>query len=359
MRLVPIECIKEGSFLGKTIYDNDGRILLREGVKLNDNYINKIRKLGIFSLYINDEYSSSEIEDIIKPELRQKSIKILKDSFSYIQNNFKNSASKQNNYFNDITIIANEIIQELVARKNLMINLVDIKSMDNYTYQHSVNVSVLSLVLGIQLQLNKVELYKLCTGALLHDIGKVFIPKEIIQKKDKLTSEEYAIIKEHTTRGYDYLKNNIDISPVSRIIILQHHEKIDGTGYPEGKKGDKINKLAKIVAIADVYDALTSDRPYRRALSPNEAIEYILGSGQTHFDYKMVQAFAKCIVPYPVGTLVRLSNNDIAVVEKNFPHFALRPTVKIIKSENISSVGKSIDMMHELDLVIKGIEYSL
>jgi len=355
MRLVPIECIKEGAFLGKTIYDNDGRILLRQGVILNNNYIDRIRQLGIFSLYINDEYSAVEIEDIIKPELRQKSIKILKDSFLHIQHFHK----KNEEYFNSIFDIANGIIDELIGRKDLLVNLVDIKSIDNYTYQHSVNVAVLSLIIGIQLQLDKVELYKLSTGALLHDIGKVFIPKEIIQKKGKLLPNEYDLVKEHTIKGYNYLKNNIDISPVSRIIILQHHEKIDGTGYPDGKKGNDINKLARIVAIADVYDALTSDRPYRKAMSPNEAIEYILGSGQTHFDFEMVKAFAECIVPYPVGMLVRLSNNDVAVVEEIFPHFALRPIVKVIKSDNVSDVGKVINMMSELDLVIKGTEYSV
>ncbi|KYH35723.1 cyclic di-GMP phosphodiesterase response regulator RpfG [Clostridium tepidiprofundi DSM 19306] len=355
MRLVPIECIKEGAFLGKTIYDNDGRILLRQGVILNNNYIDRIRQLGIFSLYINDEYSSAEIEDIIKPELRQKSIKTLKNYFSHIQNYHK----KNEEYFSSIFDIANSIIDELAGRNDLMVNLVDIKSMDNYTYQHSVNVAILSLIIGIQLQLNKDELYKLCTGALLHDIGKVFIPKEIIQKKEKLLPEEYDLIKEHTTKGYNYLKNNIDISPVSRIIILQHHEKVNGTGYPDGKKGNDINKLARIVAIADVYDALTSDRPYRRAMSPNEAIEYILGSGQTYFDFEMVKVFSECIVPYPVGTLVRLSNNDVAVVEKIFPHFALRPIVKVIKSDNVSTIGKVINMMSELDLVIKETEYAM
>jgi HD-GYP domain-containing protein (c-di-GMP phosphodiesterase class II) len=367
MRLVPIECAKNGTFLAKTIFDNNGRLLLREGMALNDKYVRRIKELGIYSIYIKDEYSNVEIEDVIKPEIRQKSIKTLKDSFASVNQyipasneNFSNTAlNKSNEYFDSIASITEEILEELTSKRNIMVNLVDIKSMDNYTYQHSVNVAVLSLVLGIQLQLNKRELYKLCTGALLHDIGKVFIPENILNKEEKLTLEEFEIIKSHSLKGYDYLKGNLDISPLSRVIVLQHHEKVDGTGYPDAKKDDEINKFARIVAIADVYDALTSDRPYRRAMCPNEAVEYILGSGQKHFDYNMTKAFLKCIVPYPEGTLVRLNNDDIGVVIKTYQNFALRPMVEIIKSNEETHIGKNIDLMEKLDLVIKNVEYNI
>ncbi|MCY6372087.1 HD-GYP domain-containing protein [Clostridium ganghwense] len=368
MRLVPIECVKDGCYLGKTIFDNNGRVLLRDGVKLNNNIIKKIKSIGIFSIYINDEYSNVEIEDIIKPEIRQKSIKVLKESFSSLEKyNFNINPSKCKNdilkerekYFNSISQIAEEILDELLSKKNVMINLVDIKSMDNYTYQHCVNVSVLSLVLGIQLQLKKSELLDLCIGALLHDIGKVLTPKEIINKEGPLTDEEFEIIKEHTTKGYEYLKGSLDISSTARVIVLQHHEKVNGTGYPEGRTEDRISRFSRIVAIADVYDALTSDRPYRRALSPNEAVEYILGNGQTQFDYEMVKAFAAVIIPYPEGSLVKLSTNDIGLIEKIYPFFPLRPKIKIVKSKNESKVNTSVELMHELDIVIEGVAYEV
>ncbi|MCY6485266.1 HD-GYP domain-containing protein [Clostridium aestuarii] len=368
MRIVPIECAKEGCFLAKTIFDSDGRILLREGVQLNKTILNRIKSIGIFSIYIHDEYSTIELEDIIKPEIRQKSIKVLKESFSntdkYMFNlnttSYSNKMLKERqDYFNSINKIAEEILEQILFQENIMINLVDIKSMDNYTYQHCVNVAVLSLILGIQLQLKKSELLNLSIGALLHDIGKVMVPKEILNKEGPLNSEEFELIKQHTSKGYKYLTGNINIPAPARVIVLQHHEKVDGSGYPEGRKGNRISKLSKVVAVADVYDALTSDRCYRRALSPNEAVEYILGSAQTQFDYEIVKAFASAVIPYPKGSLVELSTGDIALVEDIYPNFPLRPKLKIIKSTDKNKINTILELTEELDVVIKDIAYEV
>lgn len=371
MRLVPIECVREGSFLAKTIYDNDGRVLLREGVKLNQLFINRIKLIKIYSVYINDEYSDNVIEDVIKPELRQKAIKTIKDTFisfekyslystrgksSTIETEFVKEKQK---YFQSIGDIASNILDEILSQRNVLINVVDIKNLDSYTYQHSVNVAVLSLVIGLQLQLNKYELLSLCMGALIHDIGKVFIPKEIIEKYDKLTDKEYQLVMEHSEKGYEYLKGSPDISAPARIVALQHHERYNGKGYPEGRRGDEINKLAKIVGVADVYDALTSDRPHRRALSPNEALEYIMASGGTLFDYNVVLAFSKAVVPYAEGTVIRLSSGDIAVVEENNPNYPLRPKVKVVRPVDPAKKIFHVDLMEDLGIVIDGVQYDV
>lgn len=369
MRLVPIQYVKAGSFLAKTIYDDRGTILLREGVQLTENYIKRVVQLGMFSMYINDEYSEKNVEDIIKPELRQKAVRTIKDTF-YSFEKFNLNATKNNvqdkkyiaekqNYFKAIGDIVKEIMEEMLCKKTVLINIVDIKSMDNYTYQHCVNVAVLSLVLGIQLQLDRKKLYDLCLGALIHDIGKALVPEEILKKNNKLTEEETSIVREHTKRGYDFLKGSIDISATARIIALEHHEREDGKGYPDMRKDDEINELAKIVAVADVYDALTSDRPYRKAMSPNDAVEYIMANGQTQFSYEVVKAFSKCIVPYPEGTIVRLSNGEIAVVEDVYPNFVLRPKVKIINKKNTKGEAIYRDLRNELEIVISGLQYEV
>ena len=249
--------------------------------------------------------------------------------------------------------MASELIEEVMSKKGLMINLVDIKSLDSYTYQHSVNVAVISLVIGIEMQMHKFELLDLCIGALVHDIGKAFIPKELLNKEGKITNEEYRIIQQHTTKGYEYLRGVYDISVPSRIIALQHHEKISGQGYPEGRNGEIISNLSKIVAVANIYDSLTSERIYRKAMSPNEAIEYIMATGGNEFDYKTVRAFAKSVVPYPVGTLVKLSTGDIAVVENGLPNLPLRPDVKIVYSKNIDNIGKRLELIKEIGVVIE------
>lgn len=367
MRLIPIECVKEGTYLAKTIFDNEGRPLLREGAKLSNKIIEKIKSIQVYSLYIIDEYSDMEIDDIIKPELRQKAITSVKETFSSLDKFSKSSPSKYSNklikerelYFESIYDVAEELLDQILSDNHVMVHLVDIKSLDNYTYQHCVNVAVLSLILGIQLQLNKYDLLDLCIGALVHDIGKSFIPTTLLFKEGPLTKDELLIMKTHTTLGYDYLRNISGISAKSRIISLQHHEWYDGTGYPENRRGEEINKFSRIVSIADVYDALTSDRPYRRALSPNEAIEYIMANSSTQFDYEIVKAFSRIIVPYSKGTLVKLSNGDIAVVEDTLPNFPLRPNIKIVKSSDPSRNGLKIKLVKSLSLVIENIQYTI
>ncbi len=194
----------------------------------------------------------------------------------------------------------------------------------------------------IELRLNKNDLYNLCIGALLHDIGKAFIPKDILLKKDKLTDEELSIVRDHTAKGYEYLKSNSYLTAPSRIIAFQHHERLDGSGYPNGLKEGQINKLAKIVAIADVYDAFTSDRPYKKASPPHEALEYIMGAAGRYFDFDMVQAFVRKVIPYPVN-----------------PNFPLRPKVRIVQQLATSVKMEYIDLLKENNLVIEGIQYEI
>ena len=336
MRFIPIEIAKPGDYLAKSILDDGDRILLNKDILLTETYLLKIKRLKISSIYIKIDHSEILIDDVIKQE------------------------SETQPYFEATGTIGTNIIAKIRSKKDIMTTLTAIKSMDHYTYQHSVQVAVFSLVLGVQLQLNKDQLYELCIGALMHDIGKILIPKDIILKTGPLTDEEFTTIKEHTNRGYGYLKGYLDIPESSRIISLQHHERMDGCGYPYNVKKGYISRFARIVAIADVYDALISDRPYRKAICPNDAIEYILSKSDTQFDYEMVRSFSKAIVPYPTGTLVKLSTGDIAIVTDVFRNFGLRPEVIIIKkgtNYNSREIGETVSLMEHLDIVIKNVEF--
>lgn len=371
MRLIPIGCVRPDTYLAKTIYDHEGKPLLKAGALLTKRVIKKLREINIYSIYVIDEYSSSEIQDIIKPELRQKSIKKVHDSFMNLEklylepylcaSSYKRNEilKKQDSIIKELYNVAYELLDNILSNKNVLVNLVDIKTMDNYTYQHSVNVAVLSIVIGMGLKLNKSRLLDLALGALLHDIGKIFVPKEILLKPGKLTPEEYDEIKKHPKRGYEYVSKFSFISSVSKIIILEHHEKYDGTGYPDGISADQINLLANVVSIADVYDALTSDRPYKKPMCPNDAFEYILGNADKMFRFDIVNIFSKVIVPYPEGTMVKLSNGDIAIVQGTPCDYPLRPIVKVIKSEEKEKEGSIIDLAESLSLVISNIEYNL
>ena len=364
LRLVPLSHVKEDYILGKTIYDGQGRVLLMKGVFLRSSLVQKLKELGYSSVYINDGLSIGEIEDIIKPQIRQKAVstlsKVISDMAKLSEEKPDESTAKilkEKTYKNvdNLRDISSEIVNELMVRKDVMVNLVDIKSSDNFTYAHSVNVAVLSLVLGISLSLNRYELYDLALGALLHDIGIIFVPKEIARRRKSLNDEELTKYKLHTSKGYEHLGKIKSVKPVVKVIVLQHHEQVDGKGYPLGFGGSKINKLVKIVSIADSYDILTSSVDNEVPVPPHEALEYMMGDGGQKFDFDMVSEFIKKIVPYPVGTMVRLSSNDIGIVNHVNTDFPWRPTVTIVKGGKLNN---TINLLEAQNITILGIQYS-
>lgn len=338
MRFVPTSCLKEGMILGKSLYNNTQSLMLNKGCVLKNVYINKINELELSGVYIDDEFSKDvKIKEVISEELKHKTIKRIKNLFIDTENNTSgksNQLKREENIKNSLHLVE-EMIENILENKNLMINMIDMKIFDDYTYYHSVNVATLSLVVGAAMNLNKNELYELGLGALLHDIGKVFIPKNILNKPSKLTDEEFEIMKTHSEKGYKYLKQYYMIPLKSYVGALQHHEKYDGTGYPDKKEGDKISLFGRIIAIADVYDALTSNRPYRKSLLPSEAIEYIMGNNGIMFDPKLVKIFTKKVAPYPIGLTVVLSNGEKALVMENFEECTTRPIVKLLNSSEI------------------------
>ncbi len=285
MRLVPIENVRPNTVLGKSLYDVDGRILLRAGVVLKENTIAKIKQINILSIYIVDKYSDEEIDDIIKPELRQKAIISIKEAFSNIGRLNSNNAVRskesdytwqEQSYFYNIGKMAVSLIDDILNHKDVMLALVDIRSMNNYLYSHCVNVAVISLTLGIAFQLPKKKLEALCIGALIHDIGKSMLPREVLDKQGKLSDEEKEIIKQHPRLGYKYLSNTYNINSLSKIVVLQHHERPDGKGFPDGLTKDNIIDLSNIVSIANAYDNLSTDLPEKRAMFPSDVLEYLM-----------------------------------------------------------------------------------
>lgn len=335
MRFVPVSCLREGMSVANNLYDRSSKLLLRKGRVLKPHYIQKIRLLGYQGVYIDDDLSQDiEITSFISDELRLQAVRTVKDVFVYSNlTSKKNSKALQDKMISTKKLVE-EIIAQILASKDMIVNMVDLKVFDQYTFYHSVNVTVLAIVLGIAYQLDSERLYKLGVGALLHDIGKVFVDKDILNKVDKLTDEEYEEIKKHTIYGYQYLKESFDISPIVYGSALHHHEKYDGTGYPNQLKGDDISLYGRIISLCDVYDALTSNRPYRGAMLPSDAMEYIMANCGTFFDPKLVLLFVKKVAPYPVGTGVKLSNGLSGIVADNYEECAMRPKIKIVRDEN-------------------------
>jgi HD-GYP domain-containing protein (c-di-GMP phosphodiesterase class II) len=342
MRFVPSSCLKPGMVTGKNLYGLNNELMLAAGQKLTNVEILRINYLKFQGIYIEDKLSEDiEVEDIIDASLKNKAVKSIKDVFEQTKDG---RPSKDCHLKETIE----KIIDEIWVKPDVIYNMIDLKVFDDYTYYHSVNVFVLSVIIGISLGLKKDDLYNLGLGAILHDIGKVFIPKEIIYKNGKLTQEEFEIMKSHSEKGCMYLRKNWNVTMESTVGVLTHHEKYNGTGYPYKLKSDKIPEYGKIIAVSDVYDALISDRPYRKAIIPSEAMEYIMGGSGIYFDYEIVSAFFKKVMPFPVGTTVKLSNGLTGIVAENYSSNGLRPKIKIISENETESDCQFNDVYYDL-----------
>lgn len=328
MRYVPIYCLREGMRLGRNIYSSDGVTLLSKDVRLTDEYIKSLEKLGVNGVYIEDTVSHDiAIKSVISDELRVQAVKSIKGIY--------NDPANVSNSITTVENLAKSIICEILNNKNIMVNMVDIKTFDDYIYSHSVNVAVLSSVIGMAMHLESTKIEKLTASALLHDIGKVFMPKDIVNKVEKLTKEEEKLYRSHPEKGYRYIKQHYTVPVTTYVGILQHHERYDGYGYPDGKKGEEISKFGRVLCLCDAYDNLVSERPNKKAYLPSDAIEYIMANNGQIFDPKLVKIFLRRVAPYPLGTILKLSNGERVIVIGNNEECSTRPTVRNLENNTV------------------------
>ena len=226
-----------------------------------------------------------------------------------------------------------EEINDSVSRNpGALISLARLKTADDYTYMHSVAVCALMIALAKQLGLSESETRRAGIAGLLHDLGKALMPMEVLNKPGKLTDEEFAIIKKHPEEGHRLLLGNPDADEMTLDVVLHHHEKVDGTGYPKGLKDQEISLFAKMGAICDVYDAITSNRPYKAGWPPSESLRKMAEWATGHFDQRVFQAFVKSLGIYPIGSLIRLASGRLGLVIDQSEKSLLTPCIKVFYS---------------------------
>ena len=342
MRQVSVNSLTVGDVLSKAIFSSSGRILLGKGVTLTSLYIAKLRNMGITILYIEDDrFDDVIVEDVISEAHRREALEILEKSTRSVRlgKNLDGIELKK---------VINNIVEEILFKKDILVNMMDMRSKDNQMFAHSVNVCVLSIVLGKALFLDREKLDTLAIGAILHDIGKVQLDPKLLNLDSALTPEDAELLKTHTTLGFEELKKRKDLSLIIAHIAFQHHEHMNGTGYPRHLKEGEIHPLAQIVAIADFYDKFTSDHSGEKRIMPHEACEILMCLAGKLYPLEMVRLFLKNIAAYPTGVTVRLNTGEIGVVVDQNLSMPTRPIVRVFEEFEF---GKNLT--NEYDMVEK------
>lgn len=341
MRNVAVEDLVPGMRLALPIRCQVSyKILLNPGVVIRDEHIRRLKEIKPGGIYIET------------PEFSRHPAKGLYNNAVKTMDRIFESFARKN--LVDMRLVrgtVKNVASYLNKESHVLMQLARLNNADSYSVSHCVNVCIYSLYIGYKLDLSKGDLHTLGTGAVLHDIGKLGIPLDILRKPGSLTPDEYMLIKSHSQAGYDLL-SEANVKQEVKDIVLQHHENCDGSGYPLGLTGDEISYLAKIVSISDVYDAVTTDRAYRSRMMPHEGMEILVASGSANkLDYKLVSTFLDGICMYPLGSVVRLNTGEVGKVINFLRNYPSRPLVAVEQN----GTTKVVNLMEEPTIFVSEI----
>ncbi|MCL2564453.1 MAG: HD-GYP domain-containing protein [Defluviitaleaceae bacterium] len=367
--ILPSEYLEKGMKALDYVYTPDGVTIVRPGTLLTERMIDFIHQHNIG--YVKVEFDEGkypnairvreprpekesiftnipDIKPVIDDELRDEAIVSIKKMFEAFDTTDFNEKNMTTAHLavKEIYSVVDKLIETLSDETHSLIHIADLKSYDEYTYHHSLSVAVLAIAIGQSMSFSDEDLRLLGRAAMMHDIGKIYVPNELINKPGKLTESEFRAVKNHTAEGYRHLMFEKVGDEHFRKIVLCHHEKVNGTGYPNKLEGKDIPFMSRIIAVADMYDAVTSYRSYRKPMSPSEAIELVMSEVERALDYNVVKTFVEKMDFYPVNTCVELSDNRLGVVIDNTN--SMRPIIRMLDTK------EELDLMEmsNLSLVI-------
>jgi HD-GYP domain-containing protein (c-di-GMP phosphodiesterase class II) len=336
-RTVRSDKLIAGMVVSQPVLSNAGQVLLEQGTMLTGDMIRYLRswRVPLVDVVVPKK---NWLEKPVLSEVYTETLEIISQTFEKVR------------LFHEVPVeeckeLVGNYIEIMIDTPGVVDSLHRVKGHSEYTYRHSLNVSIVAGLLGKWLGYKGQELRDLMLAGLLHDVGKAFIAKSVLDKPDKLTDAEMDIMRMHSLQGYRLLACSEDVSPAVKLAILQHHERDDGSGYPLGLQSANIGEFAKIIAIADLYDAMTSERTYRRKLPPFTAVEAILSEMYGKLDPQLCLTFASHLSQHLVGALVELSDGNTARVIMLNDAFVSRPVVQLRD-------GMSIDLERRRDISI-------
>ena len=343
MRKVSIDSLVGGEILAKEICTDTGIPLIPSGAVIKKDYIEKLKELKISGIYIKAEdklmNANSIIEEKIQDECKNM-VKITIEKYSYCADD----------QLNKIVVVADQIMNDILSEPEVMYHLSCVRERDESTYSHSINVSALSVLVGLNMKLAKNRVRDLAVGALLHDLGMVYLPfdhRNLIV--DQCDEEKRTAIKKHVITGYSMVETQNWLSNIAKDIILSHHEREDGSGYPMHLTKDKIRIETKIVALCDEFDSRVYGNLLQKQKVHNVA-DYIMSEAGRKFGFKVVQTFIESVVVYPIGTRVKTNINEIGTVIKQNYRMPMRPVIQITNYDSKEPIIR--DLVEELTMFI-------
>ena len=348
---VKVDFIQVGTTLSGNVYDEGNHLLFKSHVPFTREMIVELKSKGIKSVYYtpaNEILFNEQAKDI--EQFRGRAGDLMNMMMESIKNNDRPDIESTKKFIRDLQRYSD-------INDNTYLQLMKIREHDDYTFTHSVNVGILTMLMAKKNGAGSELTREIGLGAVLHDIGKLAVPLEILNKKDKLLDKEVEVLRTHSQKGYDFLKQYYDISEEALAIVGQHHEWYDGKGYPGGINDEQIKTGAKYTALCDVYDALTTERPYKRAYEPREAMVFIMQESGGHFNPLITTRFIKEMTPmlmdepiFPYETLVLLNTGEVAMVQEAHSIGDERPIVSIITDRN----RKKLTRYFDVDLTMDG-----
>jgi putative nucleotidyltransferase with HDIG domain len=340
-----------GQILAKTIYGDGGSILVRAGTKLQEPLIRSMLRRGIATVWVvNDLLPDLDVPEPISERTRAAALAELRSAQGSMMQGGRPEAPLVG-----LQRALEGVMGEILTNTDVVLNMARLRSFDDYTYEHSLQTAVLAMGLGRDLGLDEYQLLRLGTGAILHDIGKARIPEEIVRKPGVFTSEEYEVMKTHARLGWQMVMAYETIMPTSAIVVLQHHERLDGSGYPSGLEGARLHLHSRIAAVADVFDAMRADQSYRPRLNPADIVRELEWEAEERLDRTIVAVLLRRWAVVSQGEIVRLSDGSLAVVEGHNPGNPLKPRVILMADPEAQPLLPTSCNLAETDLSVTAV----